>query len=309
MDFKSGQQLIGLCETNECPISEIMLIREETFTERTRKDIINQMGKTWQIMKESAHSSVENPKHSIGGLIGGEAKLLSEHLSSGKSICKDPLSRAITYSMSILETSASMGLIVAAPTAGSAGIVPGLLLALQETYDFSDNDIIRVLFNAGAVGCLAMRNATVAGAVGGCQAEVGVASAMAASAAVELMQGTARQCLDAASTVLMNMLGLVCDPVGGLVECPCQMRNASGVANALTAAEIVLSGVPKEVFSQVDKMKGFGLDVYRRKETSCRIPRNRSRRLCSYFYGMFPLSVSRKYFAACRPVISPNDRS
>ena len=94
MDFKSGQQLIGLCETNECPISEIMLIREETFTERTRKDIINQMGKTWQIMKESAHSSVENPKHSIGGLIGGEAKLLSEHLSSGKSICKDPLSRA-----------------------------------------------------------------------------------------------------------------------------------------------------------------------------------------------------------------------
>ena len=233
MDFKSGQQLIGLCETNECPISEIMLIREETFTERTRKDIINQMGKTWQIMKESAHSSVENPKHSIGGLIGGEAKLLSEHLSSGKSICKDPLSRAITYSMSILETSASMGLIVAAPTAGSAGIVPGLLLALQETYDFSDNDIIRVLFNA----------ATVAGAVGGCQAEVGVASAMAASAAVELMQGTARQCLDAASTVLMNMLGLVCDPVGGLVECPCQMRNASGVANALTAAEIVLSGV------------------------------------------------------------------
>ena len=160
MDFKSGQQLIGLCETNECPISEIMLIREETFTERTRKDIINQMGKTWQIMKESAHSSVENPKHSIGGLIGGEAKLLSEHLSSGKSICKDPLSRAITYSMSILETSASMGLIVAAPTAGSAGIVPGLLLALQETYDFSDNDIIRVLFNAGAVGCLAMRNAS-----------------------------------------------------------------------------------------------------------------------------------------------------
>lgn len=181
MDFKSGQQLIGLCETNECPISEIMLIREETFTERTRKDIINQMGKTWQIMKESAHSSVENPKHSIGGLIGGEAKLLSEHLSSGKSICKDPLSRAITYSMSILETSASMGLIVAAPTAGSAGIVPGLLLALQETYDFSDNDIIRVLFNAGAVGCLAMRNATVAGAVGGCQAEVGVANALTAA--------------------------------------------------------------------------------------------------------------------------------
>ena len=129
-----------------------------------------------------------------------------------------------------------------------------------------------------------------------------IASAMAASAAVELMQGTARQCLDAASTVLMNMLGLVCDPVGGLVECPCQMRNASGVANALTAAEIVLSGVRQLI--PFDEM----LDAMSAGKNSCRIPRNRSRRLCSYFYGMFPLSVSRKYFAACRPVISPNDR-
>ena len=145
--------------------------------------------------------------------------------------------------MSTLETNASMGLIVASPTAGSAGIVPGLLLAFQEVYHFSDKKIQQVLFNAGAVGYLAMRNATVAGAVGGCQAEVGVASAMAASAAVELMGGTPKQCLDAASTVLMNMLGLVCDPVGGLVEYPCQNRNAAGVANALIAAEMSLAGI------------------------------------------------------------------
>lgn len=243
MDFKNGRQLIELCNTNNCPISQIMLIREETFTERPREDLLQQMSETWQIMKDSAHFAVEDPKPSMGGLIGGEAKLVSQHRESGKSICKDPLSLAITYSMAVLETSASMGLIVAAPTAGSAGIVPGLLLALQETYDLSDSDIVSALFNAGAIGCLAMRNATVAGAVGGCQAEVGVASAMAASAAVELMGGSAQQCLDAASTVLMNMLGLVCDPVGGLVECPCQMRNASGVANALTAAEIALSNV------------------------------------------------------------------
>lgn len=103
----------------------------------------------------------------------------------------------------------------------------------------------QVLSNAGAVGYLAMRNATVAGAVGGCQAEVGVASAMAASAAVELMGGTPKQCLDAASTVLMNMLGLVCNPVGGLVEYPCQNRNAAGVANALIAAEMSLAGIPQ----------------------------------------------------------------
>ena len=113
-----------------------------------------------------------------------------------------------------------MGLIVAAPTAGSSGIVPGVVLSLKEEHDFSDSQAVDALFNAGAIGYLAMRNATVAGAVGGCQAEVGVASAMAASAAVELMGGSPRQCLYAASTVLMNMLGLVCDPVGGLVEYP-----------------------------------------------------------------------------------------
>ena len=136
-----------------------------------------------------------------------------------------------------------MGLIVAAPTAGSAGVLPGMLFALQDRYNISDERLIDALFNAGAIGYLAMRNATVAGAVGGCQAEVGIASAMAASAAVELMGGKPEQCLDAASTVLMNMLGLVCDPVGGLVEYPCQNRNAAGVANALVAAELSLAGI------------------------------------------------------------------
>ena len=181
----------------------------------------------------------------MGGLIGGEAQKLSEHFTTGKGLCGDLLEKAMIYAMATLETNASMGLIVASPTAGSAGIVPGLLLAFQEMYDFSDEAIQQVLFTAGAVGYLAMRNATVAGAVGGCQAEVGVASAMAASAAVELMGGTPKQCLDAASTVLMNMLGLVCDPVGGLVEYPCQNRNAAGVANALIAAEMALAGVPQ----------------------------------------------------------------
>ena len=154
--------------------------------------------------------------------------------------------------MATLETNASMGLIVASPTAGSAGIVPGMMLALQEVYGFSDKKIRQALFNAGAIGYLAMRNATVAGAVGGCQAEVGIASAMAASAAVELLGGTPLQCTYAASTVLMNMLGLVCDPVGGLVEYPCQNRNAAGVSNALIAAEMSLAGIPQ--FIPLDEM-------------------------------------------------------
>lgn len=179
----------------------------------------------------------------MGGLIGGEAKRVFDHLP--QSLCGPVLSRAAAYAMAVLEVSSSMGLIVAAPTAGSAGVVPGVLLALGEERGLPRERLIDALFNAGAVGYLAMRNATVAGAVGGCQAEVGVAAAMAASAAVELLDGSPRQSLDAASTVLMNMLGLVCDPVGGLVEYPCQSRNAAGATNALTAAELALSGVPQ----------------------------------------------------------------
>ena len=149
--------------------------------------------------------------------------------------------------MAVLEVNASMGLIVAAPTAGSAGVVPGMMLALQECYRISDQRIVDALFNAGAVGYLAMRNATVAGAVGGCQAEVGIASAMAASAAVELMGGDPQQCLDAASTVLMNMLGLVCDPVAGLVEVPCVKRNVIGAVNAVSAADMALAGIESRI--------------------------------------------------------------
>lgn len=244
-DFKNGNELLQLCEKEGIRISEAMLRRETDQTGKTAEEIFCRMETAWNIMKESATSPILSPGKSIGGLIGGEARLLNQLFASGKNICGTAISRGITYAMAVLEVNTSMGLIVAAPTAGSSGIVPGVVLALKEEYHFSDAQAAAALFNAGAVGYLAMRNATVAGAVGGCQAEVGVASAMAASAAVELMGGSPRQCLYAASTVLMNMLGLVCDPVGGLVEYPCQMRNASGVANAMIAAELALAGVPQ----------------------------------------------------------------
>lgn len=243
MDFKNAKELLALCRQEECPISEIMRCRECTQGETTRAAVMERMGRVLEIMRQSATIPLEQPVRSMGGLIGGEAQRLAAHAAAKQGICGPVLQRAVTYAMAVLEVNASMGLIVAAPTAGSSGVVPGLLLALQEEYQLSDGQLMDGLFNAGAIGYLAMRNATVAGAVGGCQAEVGVAAAMAASAAVELMGGEPEQCLSAASTVLMNMLGLVCDPVGGLVESPCQNRNAAGVANALVAAEIALSGV------------------------------------------------------------------
>ena len=245
MDFKNANELLTLCKEQNLSISEVMCSREIITGECPAEETDQKMARVLEIMKEAARSPIEKPIRSMGGLIGGEAQKLAQHSSNGQGLCGELLEKAITYAMATLETNASMGLIVASPTAGSAGIVPGLLLAFQEVYDFTDKEIQQILFNAGAVGYLAMRNATVAGAVGGCQAEVGVASAMAASAAVELMGGTPKQCLDAASTVLMNMLGLVCDPVGGLVEYPCQNRNAAGVANALIAAEMSLAGIPQ----------------------------------------------------------------
>ena len=243
MDFKNASELLALCTQQQLPISEIMRRRECQLGETTRDEVTHRMKRALEIMRSSALTPLKTPVKSMGGLIGGEAKKLAQHAAKGRSICGDVLHKAAQYAMAVLEVNASMGLIVAAPTAGSAGVLPGMLFALQDRYNISDERLIDALFNAGAIGYLAMRNATVAGAVGGCQAEVGIASAMAASAAVELMGGKPEQCLDAASTVLMNMLGLVCDPVGGLVEYPCQNRNAAGVANALVAAELSLAGI------------------------------------------------------------------
>ncbi len=252
MDFKNAKELLALCQEKNLPISEVMRQREILLGETTAKIVDQRMDRVLEIMKDAAFSPIKNPVKSMGGLIGGESRKLYEFQFQGKSLCGNVLSRSITFAMATLETNASMGLIVASPTAGSAGIVPGLILALQEVYGFSDEKIRQALFNAGAIGYLAMRNATVAGAVGGCQAEVGIASAMAASAAVELLGGTPLQCTYAASTVLMNMLGLVCDPVGGLVEYPCQNRNAAGVSNALIAAEMSLAGITQ--FIPLDEM-------------------------------------------------------
>ena len=243
MDFRNAKELLKVCQEQGLSISAVMLQRELTEGEQDPEETDRKMDRVLEIMKSAASTPIHTPVKSMGGLIGGEAKKISDHKDTGKGLCGDLLERAVIYAMATLETNASMGVIVASPTAGSAGIVPGLLLALQETYDLSDEQIKQGLYNASAIGYLAMRNATVAGAVGGCQAEVGIASAMAASATVELMGGSPEQSLAAASTVLMNMLGLVCDPVGGLVEYPCQNRNAAGVANATIAAEIALSGV------------------------------------------------------------------
>lgn len=247
MDFSTAKELLDRCHETNLPISAIMELRETTVGNMTQEKLNTKIHTALSIMKQSATKPLNNPSKSIGGLIGGEAKKVMEHGKTSDCVCGSTLSRAISYSMAVLEVNASMGLIVAAPTAGSSGVVPGVLLALAEEHNICDERLCKGLINASAIGYLLMRNASVSGAEAGCQAEVGAASAMAASAIVEIMGGTPEMCLDAASFAMSNLLGLVCDPIAGLVESPCQSRNAIGVANAITCAEMVLSGIKHHI--------------------------------------------------------------
>lgn len=243
MDFRNGHELLKVCAQENLPISEVMRQREITCGTLKEEEIAGKLKTVLSIMKDAVNQPLMQPKKSIGGLIGGEAKRVSDFGQTEQSICGSLLSKAISYSMAVLEVNASMGLIVAAPTAGSSGVLPGVLLALQEEKQLRDERIHCGLLNASAVGYILMRNASVSGAEAGCQAEVGAASAMAASAVVEIMGGTPEMCLQAASIAMSNLLGLVCDPIAGLVEAPCQSRNSIGASNAITCAELALAGV------------------------------------------------------------------
>lgn len=248
MDFINGNTLLSLCNKEQLPISTIMLQREIIIGGYSVETINKKLDTALDIMKDSSHIPMHSPQKSIGGLLGGEAKSLNEYTTKqkallGSTLCGSTLTKAIAYSMAVLEVNATMGLIVAAPTAGSSGVVPGCLLSVSEEFRLSKDTLREGLLNASAIGYILMRNASVSGAEAGCQAEVGSASAMAASALVEMQGGTPEMCLQAASLALSNLLGLVCDPIAGLVEAPCQSRNAIGVSNAFTSAQLALSGI------------------------------------------------------------------
>lgn len=247
MDFTTAEELLELCNKNNQSISQVMHLREVVYGDLDTDEVDLKMKKSLEIMRQSAHKPLKEVVRSMGGMIGGEASKLEERRASGKSICGNVLTKALIYSQAVLEVNASMGVIVAAPTAGSAGVLPAVLFALEEEFGLSEETLLKGMFTAGAVGYLLMKNASVSGAEAGCQAEIGSAAAMASAAAVEMMGGTPEQCLDAASITISNMLGLVCDPIAGLVEMPCQSRNAAGASNALTSAEMALAGIKSAV--------------------------------------------------------------
>lgn len=244
---RSGEELIKICEENSISLSEYAIRREMEDREASREDLFLKMKKTLDVMRHGATEAREKEVYSVSGLIGGDGYKLQEYLKSGKSLTGDTMILAMAMALSSSEVNASMGRIVACPTAGSCGIIPAVILTAGERLGKTDEDLIKALFAASAIGMIIGRNATFAGAEGGCQAECGSAAAMAAGAVVEMMGGTPKMSLDAGAIVFKNVMGLVCDPVAGLVEVPCAKRNSSGAISALCTADLVMAGVESKI--------------------------------------------------------------
>lgn len=244
---KSGEELIHICEENSISLSEYAIMKEMEDSDLSREEVFLKMKRTLDVMKNGAREARERAVYSVSGLIGGDAYKMQKYLESGSSLTGDTMMLAMAMALSSSEVNASMGKIVACPTAGSCGILPAVILTAGERLKKNDEELIKALFSAAAVGLIIGRNATFAGAEGGCQAECGSAAAMASAAIVEMMGGTPKMSLDAAAIVFKNILGLVCDPVAGLVEIPCAKRNASGAISALCTADLVMAGVESKI--------------------------------------------------------------
>lgn len=242
--FANAADLLSACTELNISISEFMIRREIAISHLSRPQILEKMAYVWDTMQEAIAIALEKPERSMGKLIGGEAKQLNDFLKQHAQVPGGlEISKGLAYALATLEHNACMGKIVAAPTAGASGVLPAAMQVMKEFHAKTDVEIIAALFTAGAIGYLINLHASLAGATGGCQAEVGSASAMAACAVSELMGNNLDVGLQSATISLMNSLGLVCDPVGGLVEVPCQVRNAMGLANALTAVTMAASGI------------------------------------------------------------------
>ena len=243
MKFTNVAELIALTKSEGKKISEIMIEAEMEQHNRTREEIIAQMERSLEVMQAAIEKGINEDVKSRSGLSGGDGKKLTQYLAEGNYLSGATILEAVSKSVATSEVNAAMGTIVATPTAGSVGILPGTIFATANKLNSSREEMVNALFTAGAIGLVIANNAFISGAAGGCQAEVGSAAAMAAAAIVEMAGGTPEQSANALSIALKNMLGLTCDPVAGLVEVPCVKRNALGAANAMIAADMALAGI------------------------------------------------------------------
>jgi len=241
-------------------IGEAALLNEMLETGLTEDELRKIMRERLEVMRASVENGMDPDQRSLSGLSGGQAARLSRAVEAGRTVSGSLMGRTAVRAMAIAECNACMGRIVAAPTAGSCGILPAAILTMQEEKGLSDEALVNALFTAAAVGAVIAQRASVSGAEGGCQAECGSAAAMTAAALVELAGGTPEMASAACGLALMNSMGLVCDPVAGLVEVPCVYRNVGSVANALTAADMALAGIAAPIPTDeiIDAMKSVG---------------------------------------------------
>lgn len=247
MFVNSGKELIDICNIKDCNIWEYALEIESENSGLSKEEIFKSMKKSLEVMEHSSKAGCEKEVKSVSGLIGGDGVKLYNYSKSENTLTGDFMVKAMARAISTSEVNAAMGKIVASPTAGSSGILPAVIISAGEKLKKDRDELVKALFTAAGVGILISKNATTAGAEGGCQAECGSAAAMASAAVVEMMGGTVTQALDAAAIVIKNVLGLVCDPVAGLVEVPCAKRNIAGTVSALTTADLVMAGVKSHI--------------------------------------------------------------
>lgn len=247
MNYSSIKELVGEAILQNTTISQVVLREQAETLEVEESVLIQQMKDALDVMKNSVEKGLDKDKRSVSGLTGGDAYKMKQRVDNNENICGKMFGNALVKALAVSQTNACMGKIVASPTAGSCGILPSALLTVAEENGFTDDQLVMAMFTASAVGMVIAKNASISGAEGGCQAECGSASAMAASALVELYGGTPFQCENACAIAIKNILGLVCDPVAGLVEIPCIKRNASGVANAFVASELALADIKSAI--------------------------------------------------------------
>ena len=261
LKYESLAELVSEATKRNIKISELVLEDQAKSLEKSELELYEQMELNFNIMKESVADGSRKDQRSTSGLTGGESYQMSEYVKRADGgLCGTNMSKAISRALAVAGCNASMGKIVAAPTAGSCGVLPGCLVSLYEDRGFPEKDLVMAMFTAGAVGMVITNRSSLAGAQGGCQAECGSASAMAAAALVEVMGGTPQQCSDACAMAISNQMGLVCDPVAGLVEIPCIKRNVSSLMIAFSSADMALAGIQAKIPADecMDAMREVG---------------------------------------------------
>ena len=239
--YKNIETLIKEAKDKNVPLHRIIILNEMNLTGLSEDLLMVKLERHYDVMKESASKALYESQNMLGGLIKGQSKKQFDY-SKGNTLSSECLNKIMAMAFSSSEVNASMGCICAAPTAGACGVLPAVLIGISESLGNPKEEILNALLVASGIGAIIARNATLSGAEGGCQAECGAAAAMSAVAAVYLASGTPSMCANALSIALMNCMGLVCDPVAGLVQLPCSFRNASQAVNAVISADMALAG-------------------------------------------------------------------